>query len=121
MEQRLNHWIAVGYAHDVAAIILGESQEGELDELTLIEAIVKRAEKNLEEREHLIPNLTEEQVTEAIDLAVKAAIDKVLHSLTDKELIKVGIDESGEIVYSLTEVGKIVSEELKKKENPNQP
>lgn len=117
MEQNINRWISLGYAHEVANIIIENPEDESLDRETLIEQIVKRAQQNLEEREELDPSLTEDQIVEAVDLAAKAAIDKTIHSLVDKDLIKTGVDENGDIVYSLTDVGRIVADELKNKDN----
>lgn len=48
------------------------------------------------------PKLTESQLREAIENTKKNIIDKTLNELLEKDLIKIiGMDENGELLYSL--------------------
>jgi hypothetical protein len=58
--------------------------------------------------------LTEDEVIACYKEGTKQMISDALEGLYDKGILNLGIDEEGEVVYSLTEDGKEYVKEIKK-------
>ncbi len=59
------------------------------------------------------------EMMEMFNKAGEAYVGDMLDNLVDKDMLQVSIDESGELVYSLSEAGKKVTEKKPKKTKNN--
>ena len=63
--------------------------------------------------------ISDVEMMEMFNKAGEAYVGDMLDNLVDKDMLQVGIDENGELVYSLSELGKKVSEPKPKKTKSN--
>ena len=107
MQDQLKQWIAKGYALEIAIAILDSDKEGDLDQETLILEITNMALDNI--RGQLVmeatPQLSEDQVSAAIDSAEKAQLRNTISEMVDAGLLEASLDSNGEVVYSTTAKG----------------
>ena len=107
MQDQLKQWIAKGYALEIAIAILDNDKEGDLDQETLILEITNMALDNM--RGQLVmeatPQLSEDQVSAAIDSAEKAQLRNTISEMVDAGLLEASLDSNGEVVYSTTAKG----------------
>jgi hypothetical protein len=54
--------------------------------------------------------LTVEEVEKSYKISTMILIENTIGDMVDKELLNVGVDEEGEIVYSLTDKGKEIKD-----------
>jgi hypothetical protein len=110
------------YAHDlISSIIEIEKNIPENEQLPIkllsywIDGIKKSTQKTwagyiVGDRESYL--LTEDEMMTLYDKAGEQYVSELLDGMVDKDLLEVSVDENGEFLYGLTELGKKISKDL---------
>lgn len=109
MENQTKHWIAKGYALEVATIILEEDRAGDLDRETLLVEIENFALENIKDQDvwsDINPSISESQLGSALEAASIAQIRNTVSGMVEQGLLEASFNEEGEVVYSTTAKGQ---------------
>ena len=101
------------YTNSLLEVLAEEFKNGELSKDMLEAETFAKSVSNIKRRGELVPDLTEEQMREALETSARFAIQENLGSLVDKGIIQATLTGDLDIAYSLTPLGKEITKEMK--------